>query len=111
MIPHKSERFCRHNALILAYLNVQKRAILTITPSSKRRTISEEMATDTNKTPEPPLPHPEATPDAERAQKPPLPAPPYRPYAKTPAAPEPPYKPYAKKSEPPEPPYEPYKGM
>lgn len=47
-----------------------------------------------NKSLEPPLPYPGATPDAERAQKPPLPEAPYKPYAKKPALPEPPYKPY-----------------
>ena len=63
-----------------------------------------------NKSPEPPLSYPGATPDAERAQKPTLPEPPYEPYAKKPALPEPPYEPYAKKPVP-EPLYEPYKGM
>jgi hypothetical protein len=79
-----------------------------------------------NKSLEPPLPYPGATPDAERAQKPALPEPPYKPYAKDPAVlpeppykpyaensalPEPPYKPFAKKSGPTGPRYEPYKGM
>jgi len=64
-------------------------------------------ATHANKSLEPPLPYPGATPDAERAQKPALPEPPYE-YAKKPALPEPPYKPYAKKPSPPELPYEPY---
>ena len=64
--------------------------------------------TNANKSPEPPLSYPGATPDAGRSQKPALPEPPYRPYAKKPALPEPPYKPYAKKSALPEPPYEPY---
>jgi len=50
-------------------------------------------ATDANKSLEPPLPYPGATPDAERAQKPALPEPPYKPYAET-ALPEPPYEPY-----------------
>jgi len=68
-------------------------------------------ATKANKSFEPPVPYPEATPDAERAQKPPLPESPYKPYAKKPAQPEPPYRPYAKKPAPPDPPYEPYKGM
>ena len=68
-------------------------------------------ATNANKSLEPPLPYPGATPDAERAKKPALPEPPYKPYAKKPGLPEPPYKPYAKKSALPEPPYEPYKGM
>jgi hypothetical protein len=53
-------------------------------------------ATNANKSLEPPLPYPGATPDAERAQKPALPEPPYKPYAETVL---------------PEPPYEPYKGM
>jgi hypothetical protein len=51
-------------------------------------------ATDANKYPEPPLPYPGATPDAERAKKPPLGEPPYEPYAKRPPLPEPPYEPY-----------------
>jgi hypothetical protein len=51
-------------------------------------------AAKTNKSLEPPLPYPGATPDAERAQKPPLPEALYKPYAKKPALPEPPYKPY-----------------
>jgi hypothetical protein len=50
-------------------------------------------ATNTNKSLEPPLPYPGATPDAERAQKPLLPEPPYEPYAKKPALSGPPYKP------------------
>ena len=69
-------------------------------------------ATKANKSLEPPLPYPGATPDAERAQKPPLPESPYKPYAKKPAVSgEPPYAPYAKKPALPGPPYEPYKGM
>jgi hypothetical protein len=73
--------------------------------------MSSQLAPDANKSPEPPLAHPGATADAERAQKPPLPEHPYKPYAKKPGPPEPPYRPYAKKSGPPEPPYEPYKDM
>jgi hypothetical protein len=68
-------------------------------------------AANANKSLEPPLPYPGATPDAERAQMPALPEPPYRPYSDKPAVPEPPYKPYANKPALPEPPYEPYKGM
>jgi hypothetical protein len=68
-------------------------------------------ATDSNKSLEPPLAYPGATPDAERAQKPPLPEPPYEPYSRKPSLPEPPYKPYAEKPPLPETPYEPYKGM
>jgi len=68
-------------------------------------------ATDANKSLEPPLPYPGATPDAERAKKPPLPEPLYEPYAKKPPLPGPPYAPYAKKPALPRPPYEPYKGM
>jgi hypothetical protein len=69
-------------------------------------------ATNANKSLEPPLPYPGATPDADRAQKPPLPEIPYKPYTQ-----DPPllcdrsYKPYTKKSELPEPVYEPYKGI
>ena len=51
-------------------------------------------ATKQNKSLEPPLSYPGATPDAERAQKPPLPEPPYEPYAKKPMLPEPLYEPY-----------------
>jgi hypothetical protein len=47
-------------------------------------------ATNANKSLEPPLPYPGATPDAERAQKPALPEPPSKPYAET-VLPEPPY--------------------
>ena len=47
-----------------------------------------------NKSLESPLSYPEATPDAERAQKPPLPEPPYQPYAEKPGQVEPPYEPY-----------------
>ena len=57
-------------------------------------------ATDANKSLEPPLPYPGATPGAERAKKPPLPEPPYEPYAKKPPLPRPPYEPYAKKPPP-----------
>src|SRR2546430_9379002 len=65
-------------------------------------------ATNANKSIEPPLPYPGATPDAERAEKQPLPEPPYEPYAKKPALPGLPYKPYAQKPALPELPYEPY---
>jgi hypothetical protein len=66
-------------------------------------------ASNANKSLEPPLSYPGATPDAERARKPLLPEPPYEPYAKKPPLPgEPPYKPYAKKPAPPGPPYKPY---
>jgi hypothetical protein len=54
----------------------------------------------------PPLPHPEATVDAERARTPP--EPPYRPYAKIPVLSDPAYRPYAKKPGLSEAPYEPY---
>ena len=47
-------------------------------------------ATNANKSLEPPLPYPGATPDAERAQKPPLPEPPYKPYGKKPVLSVPP---------------------
>jgi hypothetical protein len=66
-------------------------------------------ASTANKSLEPPLPYPGATPDAERAQKPALPEPPYQPYPEKPALNEPPYEPYAKKPPHTEPPYEPYK--
>jgi len=53
-----------------------------------------QSATDKNKSPEPPLTHPGAPPDSERAKQPPLPEPPYRPYAKEPGKLEAPYEPY-----------------
>jgi hypothetical protein len=68
-------------------------------------------ATKANKSLEPLVPYPGATPDAERAQKPPLPEPPYEPYAKKRVPGEPPYQPYTKKPAPPGPPYEPYKDI
>jgi hypothetical protein len=68
-------------------------------------------ATNANKSLEPPVPYPGATPDAERAQKPPLPEIPYKPYTQDLPLSDPSYKPYAKESELPEPEYEPYKGM
>ena len=69
-------------------------------------------AAKANKSLEPPVPYPGATPDAERAQKPRLPEPPYKPYANEPPVPgEPPYEPYAKKPALPEPPYERYKDI
>jgi hypothetical protein len=64
-----------------------------------------------NKFSEPPLSHPGAPPDADRAKRPPLPEPPYHPYTSEPTWPEPPYKPYVKEPPVPGPPYEPYKGM
>jgi hypothetical protein len=67
-------------------------------------------ATDASK-PEPPLAHPGAPPDSERAKRPPLPEPPYKPYTTEPALPGPPYRPYTEKPALSEPPYEPYKGM
>jgi len=75
--------------------------------------MSNQLATNPNKSPEPPRTHPGAPLDSERAKRPPLPEPPYRPYAEKPAVPELPYKPYAEKPKPslPEPPYQPYKGM
>jgi hypothetical protein len=63
------------------------------------------------KSPEPPLTHPGAPPDSDRAKAPPLPEPSYRPYGEKPVVSEPPYKPYAKKPAVHEPPYEPYKGL
>jgi hypothetical protein len=52
--------------------------------------------TKANKSLEPPLPYPGATPDTERAKKPALPEPPYKPYSEINL---------------PKAPYEPYKGM
>jgi hypothetical protein len=60
---------------------------------------------------EPPLAHPGATPDADRAKQPPLPDLPYAPYAEKPPLPGPPYRPYTNKPALPEVPYEPCKGM
>jgi len=70
-----------------------------------------QLATNANKSSEPPPTHAGAPPDSERAKQPPLPEPPYRPYAERPALHEPPYRPYAEKPAPHEPPYEPYKGI
>lgn len=64
-----------------------------------------------SKSSEPPLTHPGAPADSERAKQPPLPEPPYRPYAEKPTPPGPPYEPYAEKPAPHQAPYEPYKGM
>jgi len=90
-------------------MNVQNRAIVNIAESSVGCIISVERvqglfprsdlmfkhsATNANKSPEPPLTHPGAPPDSERAKQPPLPEPPYRPYTKKPAEPEHPYAPY-----------------
>jgi hypothetical protein len=55
-----------------------------------------QLAPKANNSPEPPLTHPGAPPDSERAKQPPLPEPAYKPYAEKPALREP---------------YEPYKGM
>ena len=75
------------------------------------------------RTDEPPVAHPGAAPDSDRAKRPPLPEIPYKPYAEpTPAeAPYEPhkkkpgaqaaYKPYAKKPAESEAPYEPYKDI
>jgi hypothetical protein len=72
--------------------------------------MSDQLATDANKSCEPEPTHAGAPLDSERAKQPPLPAPPYKPYAEEAALTEP-YKPYAEKHAPQEPPYEPYKGM
>jgi len=53
-----------------------------------------QLATNASKSSEPPLTHPGAPPDSERAKRPPLPEPPYKPYAEKPALHEPPYEPY-----------------
>jgi len=75
---------------------------------SGRDILFNQSATKANKSLEPPLPYPGATPDSERAKQPPLPEPPYKPYAEKPPLPGPPYEPYSKKSPLPESPYEPY---
>jgi hypothetical protein len=67
-----------------------------------------QFAANENKFPEPPLAHPGAAPDSERAKQPPLPEPPYKPYAEKPASSEPPYKPCGERPAT-DPPYEPYK--
>src|ERR1700722_1058066 len=56
---------------------------------------------------EPPVAHPGAPLDSERAKQPPLPEIPYRPYEKA-VVPDAPYEPYAKKPETAEIPYIPY---
>jgi hypothetical protein len=56
------------------------------------------LANAANKTPEPPLSHPGAPTDAERAKQPPL-------------VEQPPHESYPKKPQGPMPLYEPYKGM
>jgi hypothetical protein len=77
----------------------------------------------TGKSDEPPVAHPGAAPDSERAKRPPLPEVPYKPYAepelsealyepyKKKPGPEAAYKPYAEKPAESEAPYEPYKGI
>jgi hypothetical protein len=52
------------------------------------------LVADAQKPPEPPLTHPGAPVDSERAKQPPLPEPPYRPYGEKPALHEPLYEPY-----------------
>ena len=89
---------------------------MNIAPSSASCNVSVDMvnhsAPSANRSLEPPLPYPGATPDADRAKKPALPEPPYEPYVKKAPLPgEPPYEPYAKRPPLPGPPYEPYKGM
>jgi len=74
----------------------------------------DQLATNTNKSPEPPPTDAGALSDSERARQPPLPEPtykPYKPYAEKPAPHEPPYRPYAERPAPHEPPYEPYKDI
>jgi len=71
----------------------------------------DQLATNTNKSPEPPPTHAGALSDSERAKQPALPEPTYKPYAEKPAPHEPPYRPYAERPAPHEPPYEPYKGI
>jgi hypothetical protein len=68
-------------------------------------------ATNSNKSLEPALPYPGATPDADRAQKPPLPEIPYKPYTQDLPLSDSSYKPYAKESELLKSVYEPYKGI
>jgi len=53
-----------------------------------------QLAKNANKSPDPPLIHPDAPTEPERAKQPPLLEPPYRPYAENPALQEPPYEPY-----------------
>ncbi len=73
--------------------------------------MSNQLATQANKSPEPQLPHPGPPPDSERAQQPPVPGTAYVPYAEKPTLSEPPYKPYNEKPALDEVPYEPYKGI
>ena len=71
----------------------------------------DQLATQANEIPEPPLPYPGLPPDPERAEKPPAPATAYTPYTEKPAPSDPPYKPYGEKPAPNEHPYEPYKDI
>jgi hypothetical protein len=53
------------------------------------------LATNANKSTEPPPTHAGSPPDSERAKQPPLPEPPYKPYSeKKPALYDSPYEPY-----------------
>jgi hypothetical protein len=69
-----------------------------------------QLVTHRNRSPEAPLAHLGAPPDAESTRQTPLPGTPYTPYSEKPTLPEPPYKPYAEKPAD-ESPYEPYKGI
>ncbi|MBZ5688523.1 MAG: hypothetical protein LAP86_26195 [Acidobacteriia bacterium] len=73
--------------------------------------MSNQLAKQANRSPEPQLPHPKPLPDSERAKQPPMPGASYMPYAEKPALSEPPYKPYGEKPAPDEQPYEPYKDI
>jgi hypothetical protein len=70
-----------------------------------------QLASHTNKFPEPPQTHARASFDSERAKQPPAPDVPYKPYADEPALTQTPYEPYTKKPGLQEPPYEPYKDI
>jgi hypothetical protein len=70
------------------------RRFSTLDPFPGSHIMFNRSTADANKSIEPPLSYPGATPDAERAKKPPLPEPAYKPYAKKPPLPGPPYEPY-----------------
>jgi hypothetical protein len=69
-----------------------------------------QLAADSNKSPEPPLTHQGERRKSEPAKPPEPPGTPYRPYSDKPPLSEPPYNPYAKKPVH-EPPHEPYRDI
>lgn len=69
-----------------------------------------QLASDSNKSPKPPLTHPGAPHKSEPAKPPKPPGTPYKPYSDKPPLSEPPYNPDAEKPLH-EPPYEPYRDI